>query len=141
MDSRLTLTALTLDIMGVFREGPFRVGLAMSMLGTLGRLRMDAVPLSSSEKIEELWWGGGPLFEVYPVQGLYFGGSAKGFSNFRHPTEAGAGDFRGYVGVEWKLLRLEAGYRAWIHQLEVPDRTLNYFLHGPYAALGLVIRF
>ena len=141
VDSRLTLTSLSLDIMGVFREGPFRVGVAFSLLGTLGRIRMDSLPLSSKERIEEAWWGGGPLFEVHPVQGLFIGGSAKGFSNFRHPTEGGVGDFRGYVGVEWKMLRLEAGYRAWVHQLEVPEKTLNYFLHGPYAALGLVIRF
>jgi hypothetical protein len=141
VDSRLTLTSLTLDIMGAVREGSLRAGLALSLLGTLGRLRMDEPPLSSKEKIEEAWWGGGGLLEVYPVQGFFIGGSAKGFSSFRHPTEGGVGDFRGYVGVEWKMLRLEAGYRAWIHQLEVPDKTLNYFLHGPYGALGLVIRF
>ena len=141
LESRLTLTSLTLDVLGVFRDGPIRAGLALSLLGTYARLRMDTPTQSSKEKIEEAWWGGGAVFEVHPVRGLFVGGSAKGFSNFRHPLEGGAGDFRAYAGVEWRMLRLEVGYRAWIHQLEIPDKTLNYFLHGPYAAIGLAIRF
>jgi hypothetical protein len=141
LESRLTLTNLVLDVVGSVQNGAFRAGLALSLMGTYARIRMDAPPLSSKEVIQDACWGGGAFFQAHPVRALFFGGSAKGFASFRHSTESGTGDFRVYGGVEWKVLRLEVGYRAWIHDLETREQTLQYFLHGPYAAIGMAVRF
>jgi hypothetical protein len=141
VDSRFTLSTLTLDITGAVRDGPFQGGLTFSLQGTSARLRMDAPAQSSKETIKDLRWGGGVFVELHPVPALFFGLSARGFTSFRHPTESGTGDFRGYLGLQWGILRLEGGYRVWIHDLDTPDEGLHYLLYGPYIAAGLAFRF
>lgn len=141
LESRFTLSTLTLDITGAFRDEPLRGGLTLSLHGSSARLRMDAPGLSSKETIKDIGWGGGVFLEVHPVRGLFVGASAKGFTSFRHAWESGTGDFRGYLGFEWGILRIEGGYRVWIHDLETPEKGLSYLLHGPYAAAGLAFRF
>jgi hypothetical protein len=141
VDSRFTLSTLTLDITGVIRDEPLRGGLSMSLQGTSARLRMDAPGLSSKDSIKDFGWGGGVYLEVHPARGLFFGASAKGFTSVRHPWESGTGDFRGYLGFEWGVLRIEGGYRVWLHDLETDEQRLNYLLYGPYAAAGLLFRF
>lgn len=141
VDSRFTLSTLTLDITGALRDGPVQGGLTLSLQGTSARLRMDAPGLSSKETIRDFGWGGGLFLELHPFQGLCLGASAKGFTSVRHPWESGTGDFRGYVGLELGILRLEGGYRVWIHDLDAPEEKLSYLLYGPYVAAGLAFRF
>lgn len=141
VESRLTLSVLTLDVTGVFRDGPYRAGLSLSLQGSAARLRMDSATPSAKDTIRDAGWGGGVFFDYRPTPHLFIGVSAKGFTSVQWAMESGTGDFRGYAGVEWGSLRLEGGYRVWLHDLDVPEHTLRYLLYGPYASLGLVIRF
>jgi hypothetical protein len=123
------------------REGPFQGGLTLSIQGTSARLRMDAPGLSSKETIRDFCLGGGVFVELHPAPAFFAGLSARGFSSLRRPTESATGDFRGYLGLQWGILRLEGGYRVWIHDLDAPDEGLYYLLYGPYVAAGLTFRF
>ena len=141
VDSRFTLSTLTLDITAAIRDGAVQGGMTLSLQGTSARLRMDTPAQSSKETVRDAGWGGGVYIEVHPVPALFIGLSAKGFTSFRYAWESGTGDFRGYLGIQWGILRIEGGYRAWVHEREAPDKQLGYFLYGPYAAAGLAFRF
>jgi hypothetical protein len=141
VESHFHLTSLTLDAMGAYSSGPFYGGLCLSIQVRSARIRIESSTAQAKETIDDLYWGGGLFGEFRPLPYVIAGVSVKGFTSFGDANETGAGDFKFYVGLRWKALSLEGGYRIVLYDLGLSDRSLRYSMYGAYIALNAIWRF
>jgi hypothetical protein len=141
VNSRLTLTSVTLDIefAGSSKNVNFGADLSIQILSA--RMRMDSALVDATERIDTVCWGGGIFLDLKPVSFLFAGLSLKGFTNFGNAGETGAGDFRFYAGAEWGPFRLEGGLRIFLYDHDLAEESLNFTLWGAYVQASVIVRF
>ena len=141
VNSRLTLTTVTLDVEIAASEKTFSIGGDLSLQILSARLRMDSSIADAVERIDTVCWGGGVFMELKPVPFLFGGLSLKGFTNFGNAGETGAGDFKFYAGAEWGPFRVEGGLRIFLYDHDLSDESLNFTMYGGYIQGSVILRF
>lgn len=141
VDSRLTLTSVTLDIEMAGRRKNFNFGADLSIQILSARMRMDSPLVDATERIDTVCWGGGIFMDLKPVSFLFAGLSLKGFTNFGNAGETGIGDFRVYGGAEWGPFRLEGGLRIFLYDHDLTEESLNFTLYGGYIQASVIVSF
>jgi hypothetical protein len=144
LDSRLRLDSLDLAI--TYRtEGFIRnvaVGGSLLLRGTFPDLKLSSPTTRADQEFGDLLWGFGVFGEYRPFNLLLAGVSLKGYIPFGDDWDQGMADLRGYVGAEWRFVRLEGGIRYIPYsESSSAGHSLHYDLYGPYVALTLVLRF
>jgi hypothetical protein len=144
VDSHFRLTSLDLGAgaRGTNQQLWIRGGGQIYLHGTIGDLQISGAGKRKDVTVGEAMWGLGGFFEYRPWNILMGGASVKGYTDFTGEQRSSMGDLRAYAGVDWKFIRLEAGFRYMPFTESHPsDERFRFDLYGPYASISLSLNF